>query len=163
MSRNIEDKLKELRHRVETLELHNKVLKRSIHLLKAQLRGESVGQARTPAQLEREERANREESRTASVTANTAIRRNRVNRATAALDEYARARKDIFLDKHGRILELGQWVYIVTKGAHTNRSRRGRVSGFDTHRNRVYVLDEVGVTQERAPKNLKIERKQQDD
>ena len=72
-------------------------------------------------------------------------------------EEYERARRGIFLDRYDRELEQGDEVYILTNGAHTSRSRRGTVTGFDNHRNRVYIRDEVGTTQERAPKNLRLE------
>ena len=64
---------------------------------------------------------------------------------------------EIYLDRHGRNIKLGDRVYIITSGAHTDRSRRGVVNGFDWHRNRVYILDEGGITQERVPKNLRLE------
>ena len=71
----------------------------------------------------------------------------------------ARAKKGIFLDKNQTEIDLGDKVYIVTAGAHTDRSRRSIITGFDKHRNRVYILDKGRVTQERAPKNVKIEAK----
>ena len=77
-------------------------------------------------------------------------------------DEYERAKKEIYLDRHQRRIDLGDTVYILTPGAHTSRSRRGTVSGFDRHRNRVFILDECHVTQERAPKNLRIEKARSD-
>ena len=46
-----------------------------------------------------------------------------------------------FVDRHGKSIDLGDYVYIITNGAHTNRSRRGTVSGFDQYRNRVYIED----------------------
>lgn len=82
---------------------------------------------------------------------------NNQNANFSHLDEHERAKRDIFLDRYDRELYLGAHVYILTTGAHTNRSRRGEVTGFDQHRNRVFILDNCGVTQERAPKNLRLE------
>ena len=62
-----------------------------------------------------------------------------------------------FVDRHGKSIDLGDYVYIITNRAHTNRSRICTVSRFDEYRNRVYIEDEGGITQERAPKNLRKE------
>ena len=154
MSRNIDNEVEELRKRVETLELHNKVLKRSIAQLKAQVRGESIGLARTPQQRDAEIEA---EKNTNSGQASSNPSAAHGNSLTPLEAEFDRARKNIFLDEKGKRLDIGDRVYIVTKGAHTNRSRRGTVSGFDPYRNRVVVLDTTGLEQERAPKNLRKE------
>ena len=74
-------------------------------------------------------------------------------------DEYARAKKQIFLNKNCTPIKLGDKVYIVTAGAHTNKLRRGTITGFDEYRNRVFILDSSGITQERAPKNVRIKLK----
>ena len=132
-----QEEIDELVSKVARLELHTTVLKREITRLNAKLRGESVGQARNPD---------------GSIPSP-----NRATFSSAVEEEYARAARNIFLDVNHRHLELGDKVYIVTRGAHTNRSRRGRVTGFDQYRNRVIVTDEVGVQQERAPKNLRKE------
>ena len=70
--------------------------------------------------------------------------------------EEERARQGIYLDRYQKRLNLADRVKILTLGGHTDRSRHGVISGFDDHRNRVFILDEAGVTQERAPKNLKL-------
>ena len=70
--------------------------------------------------------------------------------------QHTTIQQEIYLDRNEREIELGDTVYIVTSGAHTNRSRTGTVTGFDWHRNRVFILDERKVTQERAPKNVRI-------
>ena len=42
---------------------------------------------------------------------------------------------DIYLDRHSCNIELRDSVYIITNGAHTDRSRRGTVNSFNWHRN----------------------------
>ena len=154
MSRDVNNELEELRKRVETLELHNKVLKRSIAQLKAQVRGESIGLARTLQQRDAEINSERNTTSNQSTAASSTVHDNFLMPLEAQFDW---ARKNIFLDEKGKRLDIGDRVYIVTKGAHTNRSRRGTVSVFDPYCNRVIVLDTTGVEQERAPKNLRKE------
>lgn len=146
-NRDLEQEIDELRNKVARLELHTTVLKRHIGQLNARLRGDTnVGLARTPDEVQGQITAedNTEEAR-------------RDTYSPAIEEEYERARRNIFLDCNDRHLQLGDRVYILTKGAHTKRSRRGNVSGFDQYRNRVIVTDETGIYQERAPKNLQKE------
>ena len=124
--------IESLSNRIKTLEIDNEKLKLEVHHLKKALKNSNADKART--------------------TAN-----NHHNESFEV--EHSRARRGIHLDRHKKRLDLEDEVYIITPGAHTNRSRRGRVTGFHDIRNRVFVLDEKGVTQERASKNLKLERK----
>ena len=121
------NEIESLSQRIASLELDNKNLKREIRHLKS----------------------------TISKHSNTSVK-NR-SKPKEVNSEYERANKGIFLDRYERNLELGDEVYILTSGAHTDKSRNGTVTGFDNYRNRVFVLDEQGVTQERAPKNLRLE------
>ena len=63
---------------------------------------------------------------------------------------------ELFIDRYGTYIEQGVRVYIITNGAFTHISRKGRVTAFDETRNRVYILDEAGNEQERAAKNVKV-------
>ena len=123
----------ELISRIASLEIDNQELKKEVKELKHIIRLEKAHR-RKPRQSNR------------SITSTTFID-----------EESERARRGIFLNRYERELEQGDKVYILTNGAHTSRSRRGTVTGFDNHRNQVYVCDEVGTTQERAPKNLRLE------
>ena len=76
MSRDVNNELEELRKRVETLELHNKVLKRSIAQLKAQVRGESIGLARTLQQRDAEINSERNTTSNQSTAASSTVHDN---------------------------------------------------------------------------------------
>ena len=126
------DELQDLIDRVASLELDNKNLRKELKELKSTIRHKQPNR---------------------SVQGKKRIHRNQVN------TEEERARRGIFLDRFDRELELGDEVFILTHGAHTARSRNGTITGFDNHRNRVCVLDECRITQERAPKNLRLENR----
>ena len=128
MTKESESELDRLIKRVEALELDNARLSQQVDILK-----ENALQAR---------------SATDFITAST---RGAHKTTHKQIDD------EVYLDRLGNPIELGDHVYIITPGAHTARSRRGTVDGFDKHRNRVFVLDECGIQQERAPKNLRIE------
>ena len=70
-----------------------------------------------------------------------------------------RKNKEVYFDRYGEEVDIGDKVYIITPGAFTHISRRGVVTGFDRHRDRVYVRDEAGNPQERAVKNVKLEER----
>ena len=63
------------------------------------------------------------------------------------------------LDRTGKPIELGDFVYIVTPGAFTHISRQGTVTGFEDYRDWVFVKDEANNLQVCAAKNLKILKK----
>ena len=126
------DELQDLIDRVASLELDNKNLKQEIKELKSTIR-----QKQNKHEGHERKRSHRDHKNT----------------------EEERARRGIFLDRYERALDIGDEVFILTTGAHTARSRSGTVTGFDNHRNRVYILDERRVTQERAPKNLRLENR----
>ena len=62
----------------------------------------------------------------------------------------------VFKDRDGTELDIGTKVLILTRGAFTKGSSKGTINGFDDYRNRVYILDERNITQERAPTNVRV-------
>lgn len=130
-----DNSVEELIKRITSLEIDNRTLKKEVADLKQQVN--------TKQKVHVQRKSND----------TTSTRKKHV------LDEAERARRGIFLDRFERELRIGDEVYILTNGAHTSRSRRGTVTAFDNYRNRVYILDECQVTQERAPKNLRLDNR----
>ena len=129
MSNEQESELDRLVKHVAALELSNQQLSQQIEAL----------------------RLNTQAAHLKSKQVSTAIRSN-VRKVAAA-----HLHREVYLDRLGREIDLGDTIYIIMPGAHTSRSRRGTVSGFNKHRNRVFILDEARITQERSPKNVRIE------
>ena len=62
----------------------------------------------------------------------------------------------VFFDRYQHPIAIRDFVYILTPGAFTHKSREGDIVGFDEYRDRVHILDTAGNPQERAPKNDKL-------
>ena len=129
------DEINKLIERIVSLEIDNKKLKAEVKALKKTAALNNLQQ----------KQSNNKTKETIALCKDT------------HLNEHDRARKGFFLDRYKQKLDIGDRVLILTEGAHTSRSRRGKVCGFDNYRNRVYILDEHGVTQERAPKNVRLD------
>ena len=48
-----------------------------------------------------------------------------------------RKSQEVYFDRNGHEIDIGDKVYIITPGAFTHISRRGTVTGFDRYRDRV--------------------------
>ena len=136
MNNRAEVNIEDLLDRIAALEIHNEELSKEVKFLSAEV------QQVTRSHRERKPVKGR------------SVAGERQNKGYPA-DEHQRAREGIHLDRYERRLSIGDQVRILTAGAHTDRSKQGVINGFDDYRNRAYILDEVGTTQERAPKNLK--------
>ena len=127
----------ELRKRIASLEINNTLLKREVQSLK-----EKVIHAKS---------SNRDQSR---IKAHTVVDHSTKKKAAA---DPKRTYKKIE-DRDRTEIDIGSRVHILTPGAFTKQSSRGRITGVNDIRNQVFILNKCGVTQERPPNNVRLDR-----
>ena len=131
-----DDLINELLQRIERLELHEVELQQEVEQLRA-------------AAEETERLLLEQAVETTTVQAQT---------AGADTDGPVAQRA---VDRDGTEINVGDAVFILTRGVY--RQRWGTITQIILEKNKVHILDNDGITQTRKPRNVRLDRTNQQD